>query len=342
MEEKQIEKSPDYISLSDAAKTAGCTPEHLNLMVRKKNLQAVKLGRNWFTTQEWLNTYLESVEKMKNSRRGIIKIRKVVDNYLGLADDTKKTEKVIIKYPVKKSGTKDLFIQEEDTTPIEKSSWKKSFISLASALTLVIIFLAVPVLNNEISRNSELEKTFKDIDSITFFNEDQGLVKGEETEAAGISPGEGAILASENFKIKQIRFGGFGAEASVLSDENITLEIENVRGETFLTKKQDESRLLISWTTNKLAISEIEYATNDGRNPRKIKEPGFGFNHGLVIPGLELGTAYIYRIKAKDRWGNVSQTGNYAVYSGAKAISVIELITKELEKMFGWAKGVQN
>ena len=52
-----------YIPLAKAAKTYGCTPEHLNLMSRQGKLQSVKIGRNWFTTSSWLGEYKKFVKK---------------------------------------------------------------------------------------------------------------------------------------------------------------------------------------------------------------------------------------------------------------------------------------
>ena len=51
---KGINHKKEYISLSGAAKTYGCTPEHLNLMARQGKLKAIKVGRNWVTTFSWL------------------------------------------------------------------------------------------------------------------------------------------------------------------------------------------------------------------------------------------------------------------------------------------------
>jgi hypothetical protein len=45
------------VSLSFAARQYGCTPEHLNLLCRKKKLEGKKIGRNWFTKREWTSKY---------------------------------------------------------------------------------------------------------------------------------------------------------------------------------------------------------------------------------------------------------------------------------------------
>jgi len=49
-----------YISLKKAAKISGYTPDYLGYLIREKNLGGRKIGRNWFTTEESLKTYLSS------------------------------------------------------------------------------------------------------------------------------------------------------------------------------------------------------------------------------------------------------------------------------------------
>lgn len=326
-EEKTKIAGDDLMPLSEAAEIAGCTPEHLNLMARKKKLEAKKLGRNWYTTKEWVETYLENVEREKNLRRGIIKIRRVVDEYLNL--------------PQKISDDKkDIFIKDESVTEKKFETTrsrmiKKTFLlGIPSALAL-IIFLLYPLIRYEVKKDLELEKVFSEIDATTFFNQNQGIVMGEETERQGNAASQGVALASENFKIKQITFGG---EGSLIDEsENISPEIQNAHGETFMNKKQDEVKLMITWATNKLALSEVEYSQIGGQNPRTLKENNYGFNHGVIIPGMEVGKAYVYKIKIRDRWGNEADSGYYSTYGGSKTVSVFELISQEFNEMFGWA-----
>jgi len=55
------------ITLSEAARISGYTPEHLNLLSRKRILKSEKIGRNWFTTAEWVNEYKEFAKSDKNA-----------------------------------------------------------------------------------------------------------------------------------------------------------------------------------------------------------------------------------------------------------------------------------
>src|SRR3989344_13006 len=46
-----------YLPLAEAAQIKGVSQDYLRLLIFRKNLRGVKLGRNWFTTIEWLNEY---------------------------------------------------------------------------------------------------------------------------------------------------------------------------------------------------------------------------------------------------------------------------------------------
>lgn len=229
----------------------------------------------------------------------------------------------------------------KDKKEIEKilgNDWKevqrlktRKFFPLALAATIaLVVFIGVPLARYTFLKNNQAELEWREkVKSLS-----EGLIRGEETAAELPASAKGIVLASENYKAKQIRFGG---SVAVLSDENIPIKITDVKGETFLDKKQEEAELVISWRTNKLAISEIEYYQNNGQNPKKENEKSFGFNHGMIISGLEPAKAYIYSIKSRDRWGNETASDYYAVYTGSRMVSVFELIVKALEETFGWA-----
>lgn len=143
-------------------------------------------------------------------------------------------------------------------------------------------------------------------------------------------------MASENYKISQVKFGGDVVFPNK-NPENIPLEIYDTRSETVTSRDGEEFKLMIVWRTNKSAISEIEYSKSSGQDPMAAKREGYGFNHGVILSDLEPATAYIYRIKAKDRWGNEIVSNYFGAYTGKKAESVFELVVKAAEEVFGWA-----
>ena len=58
---KNQNKNLEYIPLSEAGHILDTSRDYMNVLVRRGKLRAIKLGRNWLTTSEWLNEYQKSV-----------------------------------------------------------------------------------------------------------------------------------------------------------------------------------------------------------------------------------------------------------------------------------------
>ena len=48
-----------YLSMAEATKLCSYDQEYLSLLARKGELKADKIGRNWYTTIDWLNEYIK-------------------------------------------------------------------------------------------------------------------------------------------------------------------------------------------------------------------------------------------------------------------------------------------
>ncbi|MFA5777731.1 MAG: fibronectin type III domain-containing protein [Parcubacteria group bacterium] len=336
-----------FIPLSEAAKITGYTPEHLNLLCRKGFLQAKKFGRNWETTREWLNEFLfvskseKRKGKKKKSRESLV-LR--ADENTGSSPEVFKKEKEAIKDSKVQEEKKEDFENGEKEEKKEKIkiSWTKAFLKF-SLITVVsfLIFFGVSFFEYARTKNYFAEKNipFGFSEDTFLFDEGRGIVEGEENikkvEGEETANPEGSIASSENYSLKEIGFGG-NIIASA-SGENLQLEISDIRSEVFATKDGKESQVVISWKTNKLAISEIEYSKNDSASSKKMNEKFYGFNHSVVIAKLDLATTYVYKIKAKDRWGNEIYSERFGIYTGSKIISVFDLILKAVNDTFSWA-----
>jgi len=55
----------EYISLQEAARLCSYSQEYLSLRARQGKLKALKLGRNWVCTKEWLEDYIAKSENYK-------------------------------------------------------------------------------------------------------------------------------------------------------------------------------------------------------------------------------------------------------------------------------------
>lgn len=52
------DSNKNYISLREAAKYCSYSQDYLKLRARQGKFKAIKIGRNWVTTKEWLAEYL--------------------------------------------------------------------------------------------------------------------------------------------------------------------------------------------------------------------------------------------------------------------------------------------
>lgn len=77
-----IQKSNDnYISLQQASELCDYSQEYLSLRARQGKIKAVKIGRNWVTTKEWINEYVKQI-KNGNGKLG--------DGFVKKIEETKK------------------------------------------------------------------------------------------------------------------------------------------------------------------------------------------------------------------------------------------------------------
>lgn len=56
----------EYINLQRATSFCSYSQEYLSLRARKGKLKAIKIGRNWHTTQEWLQDYILKSEDYRS------------------------------------------------------------------------------------------------------------------------------------------------------------------------------------------------------------------------------------------------------------------------------------
>lgn len=145
-----------------------------------------------------------------------------------------------------------------------------------------------------------------------------------------------ANYRSENFKVGEIVLLG---EAQFLqTDEGIApLSINGIRGEAFTEKNKQEVKLVITWNTNKLAAAEVSYAKGLGQTPKIVQTEDLAYDHSIILTGLDPASTYLYTIKATDRFGNVVTSEPYAVFTGARSVSLFDLIAGAIGEVFGWA-----
>lgn len=63
----EIKNNPEYIPLSEAGRILSTSRDYMNVLVRRGKLRAVKLGRNWVTTGEWLSEYQKAAGRISSA-----------------------------------------------------------------------------------------------------------------------------------------------------------------------------------------------------------------------------------------------------------------------------------
>lgn len=164
-------------------------------------------------------------------------------------------------------------------------------------------------------------------------NDFKTVVLGDETEVKDF---EEPVFKSENYQIKQVTFGG---DVTIPLDDtqNRNLEIEDVTSELLTTRDQEDVKLIVSWKTNKPATSTIDYGKDLNSSKETIKEDSYGFAHSAVLSNLDYSSAYSYRIKTEDRWANEFDSKEFAFYTGAPKVSLVDLLFGAFSDVFSWA-----
>ena len=207
---------------------------------------------------------------------------------------------------------------------------RKIGFALAAALIIAALlfwwFRSTPTITNNPINESAEENIMKATPSLPAIKTDP------------ITPAlEGnANYVSENFKAGEIVIGG---ELQVLMDEaeTGTLVIENIRGEAFTERNKKEVKLVVTWTTNALSQATISYSKGVGQTERSVEENDYSYNHSVIISGLDPASTYLYAIVATDRFGNRTQSEPHAVFTGARTVSLFDLIAGAIGEVFGWA-----
>ena len=82
---EQAEQKNNYLSLAEASKLTPYSQEYLSLRARQGKLQAKKIGRDWMTTNDWLDEYLAKVQSSLPAK----KKQETIDGFISLQEASK-------------------------------------------------------------------------------------------------------------------------------------------------------------------------------------------------------------------------------------------------------------
>ena len=197
---------------------------------------------------------------------------------------------------------------------------------LLSIILIAIGYFSVNVFSLYLAMNAKKEEV------ATVKNENSGgKVLGE---AGTQVPTK--MYASQNFRTPQVSLGGEAISLQSGQDSNAP-EIVDLRSELLTTKTDQQVKFLLSWKTNKLCRSSIEYMKEGQAEGKTVADDNYGYVHSVEIAPLNYSTSYTYAVTARDKWGTQTKSDKLAFYTGAQNVSIFDLIAGAFKNMFGWA-----
>jgi len=165
-------EEPKYISLQEATKYCTYSQDYLSLRARQEKLKAVKIGRNWVTTKEWVEEYLMEVDGYNNQ------LRKKRPIKIEVKFEEERTAPPPENLPVAEEPLSEIVFPK--VGEIALPSKIKFGLTLALALFLIIVGIAFG--------KESISSVFEDVDPyVTVLN--QGVEKGIVNSWQGIQAG---------------------------------------------------------------------------------------------------------------------------------------------------------
>ncbi len=122
--------------------------------------------------------------------------------------------------------------------------------------------------------------------------------------------------------------------------------INNANVETTIVGVGEEAKaqIIISWDTDEGATSQIEYGegTSGEYTLSTQEDASLTSNHSMTIPGLTPSKIYHFRIKSKDKNGNIGYSEDIVVITPNATQDALNLVVDKLSKTFGFLKKYNN
>lgn len=129
-------------------------------------------------------------------------------------------------------------------------------------------------------------------------------------------------------------------------NDKLAPTIESVRSEiAIIPSEKNRAQVVISWQTNKSTTGKLYYQDGAGDftptvNQSAYYDLNFGRRHVVVISKFETDKSYSYRVESVDAAGNKSLSKPYTIYIPKREGTVIDLIIKYFNQLFGWLRNV--
>ena len=150
-------ENQNYISLQKATKYCPYSQDYLSLRARQGKLKSIKIGRNWVTTKEWIEEYLEKAKEYNNNKNSrVIKTAAPPENL-----------------PITEKTLSDIVTTETNINP----SLERASLGIAFALICLLLITGIAL------GKDSIKTTFKDLNPYVIainLKVDSTLSKGTE------------------------------------------------------------------------------------------------------------------------------------------------------------------
>jgi len=132
------------------------------------------------------------------------------------------------------------------------------------------------------------------------------------------------------------------------SKDNLPPVIGQVRTDSVIIPgKEDRIQVIITWQTNEPSTSLVYFqrgiAPLDKDPTEKTQlDQNYTKRHVIVIPRLEPGQVYSFRVESADSGGSVSKSQLYSILAPKKKETIFDIILRILTETFGWIGDIGN
>jgi len=248
----------NYISLHEAAKLTNYSQDYISLLCRQKKVKGIKIGRNWVTTKEWVQGY---INRTKGSGQNVISVR--VEDGTETEDKTEKKE--IVNTKENESNNLEQEKHCKSLSPIKayqsqaKNSIPGEFILASFLASFVVIgFISFNLYSSTINQSlSEYSKIIQDTKSVKYLS---GLLSSD------LNLND--ILKNEKGRVAGVKDSDENDDT--ISDEKNDLTNEEMKG---------------------LVVVPLEGNINSQENRELIKNISSSFSDDVIINPSEDGAS---------------------------------------------------
>jgi hypothetical protein len=139
----------------------------------------------------------------------------------------------------------------------------------------------------------------------------------------------------DGYQVHQIAFGS----SMVVGDdeiEGVELEIGSVDNEVVESLDGEGVNAIITWTTSKNAICDLNYSKKDGSGGFVMNENKYGISHAMFAQDFEEGESYVFNIKCKSKNGQEKETGFVEFEAEVEGEPFFESVGNVFRSLFGF------